>query len=169
MAAEILRYFAYGSNMFEARLRQRVASATLMFSACLPRHELRFDKVSNKDGSGKCHVVEVEESRNVHGAVFQIAAEDEGKLDAAEGFGYGYDKKEVVVLCPQGNQISAFTYVATNIDPDLKPFSWYMRHVLEGAKALKLPGAHIKRLAAVEVIVDPDTDREKRELSIYPD
>jgi hypothetical protein len=51
---EPAEYFAYGSNMETARLRERMPSAKPLGVAKLSGHELRFHKRS-KDGSGKCN------------------------------------------------------------------------------------------------------------------
>ena len=50
-------YFSYGSNMSIRRFRLRVPSAACIGSGILKGHELRFHKVSSRDGSAKCDVV----------------------------------------------------------------------------------------------------------------
>src|SRR5258708_12496941 len=54
MATETVRYFAYGSNMLTDRLRERVPSATAIGVGRLAGHQLRWDKRTGRDGSGKC-------------------------------------------------------------------------------------------------------------------
>lgn len=55
-SAAIVLYFAYGSNMLFARIRERVFSVKRIGVAALRGYKLRWHKVS-VDGSGKCNVV----------------------------------------------------------------------------------------------------------------
>ena len=54
MTTPRVRYFAYSSNMLTDRLRERVPSATAIGIGQLAGHSLRWDKRSERDGSGKC-------------------------------------------------------------------------------------------------------------------
>ena len=63
--------------------------------------------------------------------------------------------------------MTAFTYCATLVDPDLKPFDWYREHVLRGACEHGLPAAYVAAIAAVESIEDPNLQRQCRERAIY--
>ena len=160
-----LYYFAYGSNMSSRRLKARVPSATVIGPGVLAGHRLAFHKVS-KDGSAKCDLVESGSSR-VQGVLFEIDESDKPKLDRVEGLGDGYDQKTVDVLLQSAVSKSAFTYFATDVDAGLKPYSWYKRHLLEGAREARLPPAYIEMLEQVGAIEDPDREREARELAIY--
>ena len=78
------RYFAYGSNMLTARLRERTPSAVLVGPAVLSNHALHFHHVSRKDGSAKCNILPGPgERESVHGVVFDIPAAEQPALDAA--------------------------------------------------------------------------------------
>jgi hypothetical protein len=160
-----LFYFAFGSNMSSRRLKARAPSATLIGPGMLPGHRLAFHKVS-KDGSAKCDVVPSGSDR-VRGVLFEIDAAEKPILDRAEGLGDGYEQKTVDVLLPSAVSASAFTYFATNVDPGLQPYSWYKRHVLEGAREVRLPPDYIEILEQVDAIEDPNKEREARELAIY--
>ena len=59
------------------------------------------------------------------------------------------------------------TYRATRIDPDLKPFAWYLAHVLAGAREHRLPADYIAAIECLAVVDDPDPLRHASELSIY--
>jgi gamma-glutamylcyclotransferase len=145
-----LLYFAYGSNMLTARLRERCASARPLGMATLPRYELKWHKRS-KDGSGKCDIVEsVEGEASVHGVLYEIPDHEKSRLDRAEGLGYGYEQVAIEVS-QDGRPVSAVAYVATNVDSTLKPFDWYQAHVVEGAVEHGLPAEYIAGLRAVEV------------------
>src|SRR4030081_95179 len=71
-----VRYFAYGSNMLTARLRERVPSAAAIGIGKLVAHALRWDKRSWQGGSGKCDAEAT--SRNddvVWGVLFELDPE----------------------------------------------------------------------------------------------
>jgi gamma-glutamylcyclotransferase (GGCT)/AIG2-like uncharacterized protein YtfP len=159
-----LNYFAYGSNMSSKRLRARLPSASLAGVGALRGHRLVFHKVSNHDGSGKCGIVESTRD-HVLGVLYEIDADEKPVLDRIEGA--GYVEKRIEIGLPSGNSRHAFTYYATHIDPRLKPYTWYLRHVLEGAREAGLPRDYIAALEQTAAIEDPETQREAKELKIY--
>ncbi len=161
-------YFAYGSNMSIARLRERVSSASIVGCHALEAHDLRFHK-AGKDGSAKCDAYFTDNSDDiVYGTLFEMDPAQKPALDRAEGLGYGYRLKEVTVIAVDGSFITATTYVATKIDRNLKPYSWYVNHVLIGAKETSLPVDYIqKKIEAVEAIEDDDKKRDAKERAVY--
>jgi gamma-glutamylcyclotransferase len=161
-------YFSYGSNMSTPRLAKRVPSARAIAVATLREHELRFHKVSSRDGSAKCDIVPTSiESVVVHGIVFRIEAAEKAELDRQEGLGNGYEEKRVRVLTRDGESLEAATYYATRTRPGLKPYGWYKEHVLRGAREHGLPVAYVRAIESVDAVRDPDSARHARELSIY--
>jgi len=161
---EPTEYFAYGSNMATARLRQRMPSAQPLGIATLPGHELRFHKRS-KDKSAKCDAFETGDGA-VIGVLFKFDPKERGELDAAEGAGKGYDAKVVTVINSNGRRRKVLTYLASPgaIDDRLKPYSWYKDHVLAGAKDHGLPHDYVAEcIEAVEAVEDPDRARDQRE------
>ena len=162
-----VRYFAYGSNLSLARLRARTPSACRLGCYALAAHALRFHKIG-RDGSGKCDALFTGDPRDtVPGAVFEIDVAEKWRLDEAEGLGNGYEEKWVQVVSAAGETLQAVTYYATRLDANLKPYSWYMQHVLCGARESGLPAAHARWLQAVASIEDPDRGRDNRERAIY--
>jgi AIG2-like family len=141
-------YFAYGSNMSSARLRDSVRTFIVVGVAELPGHLLRFHKRS-KDGTAKCNVLATgNPADRVVGVVFRFAAEDKRKLDVMEGLGKGYDERTVeVVLRPAGTRVTAVTYAAarSSIDDSLKPTEGYRNLVLDGAEEHDLPADYVDR------------------------
>src|SRR3990167_8353213 len=122
-------YFAYGSNMAIERLRARVTSAELICVAALVGHTLKFHKPSKKDSSGKCDAAYTggPEDR-VIGALYSLQTNQLPELDRFEGCGYGYERKTVSVNSPSDEVFNAETYIATNVDPHLRPLDWYKEH-----------------------------------------
>lgn len=163
-----MHYFAYGSNMSVSRLRARVPSAVPLGCHSLNEHDLRFHKAS-KDGSGKCNAYFTSNAVDIiHGGLFEIDPTEKSALDKAEGLGYGYDEKEVMVSTMDGSLIKATTYVAIKIDDTLKPYSWYINHFLIGARETSLPVDYVQRkMKSVEVIEDKDTKRDAEQRAIH--
>ncbi len=163
-----MKYFAYGSNMSIARLRKRVPSAVLIGCGMLKAHDLRFHK-SSHDGSGKCDAYFTGTDGDIiYGALFEIDPDEQSDLDEAESLGHGYDAKDVEVLVEDEIKINAMTYIATKINQDLKPYSWYMNHVLIGAKELALPGEYIEaKILSIDSIEDKDKEREAKERAVH--
>ena len=158
-------YFAYGSNMSIKRLTQRIPSVKLCIGR-LSEHRLVFHKRS-KDGSAKCDAYYTGNKNDyVIGALFKIDKSKKKDLDKAEGLGCGYEQKEVEIQTDSGKQ-KAVLYYATDIDRNLKPYSWYKTHVVVGAKENSLPKEYIALIEAVDSIPDPDKKRKKKELNIY--
>ena len=163
-------YFAYGSNLCVARLRDRVPGARFVGLATLEGYVLRWHKRSNKDESGKLSVaVSGESNAAVPGALFAIPVGEKRQLDRAEGLGYGYEQRTVVTTTTTG-PIEAVTYVASpsHIDDELVPFSWYRDIAAAGAASLGLPDAHVHSMRNAPAKQDPDPDREAKERAFLP-
>jgi hypothetical protein len=150
------------------RLRERVPGAERISMFTLVEHSLRFHKVSKKDGSGKCDALFTGNPDDfVIGALFEISANGKVALDQAEGLGFGYQEKWVTVTDAQGNLLEAVTYYATNTDPSLLPYSWYLQHVIYGAKETGVPADYLDVLSATRSQEDPDRERDAKERAIY--
>jgi hypothetical protein len=133
----------------------------------LEHHDLRFHKVG-RDGSGKCDAFFTGDPRHaVIGVLFHLEPRDKCILDRIEGLGMGYDDKPVRLRLERGEEVDAFTYVATRLDHRLLPFSWYRDHVLAGARDAALPGAYLDRIRSVPTLRDPDRRRRAREMAVH--
>lgn len=154
-----VRYFAYGSNMLTARLRERVPSARAIGIGQLVGHALRWDKRSWRDGSGKCDAEATGRKDDVvWGVLFELDPEDKLALDKAEGLGAGYLEETVNVLTEPG-QVTAVTYYATDKDASLRPYHWYKALVIAGAREHGLPASYRSRLELVVTVSDPSPAR----------
>lgn len=154
--------------MSTSRLRERVPSAESLGCFVLGEHDLRFHK-SSKDGSGKCDAFLTSNTVNIiYGVLFKIDPKEKSALDKAEGVGYGYNEKEIVVTASDGSLVTAITYVATKIDNSLRPYSWYVNHVLVGAKEASLPPDYIEeKIVSIESIEDSDKERDMKQRAIH--
>lgn len=160
--------FSYGSNMFNPRLKNRVPSAEVLGIGKLSGYILEFSKAS-KDGSGKATIVETKEKKDVvWGTLSVIEKSEKPLLDKVEGLNKGYVERHAQISTETEEQLLASFYVAEESAKNLtlKPYCWYKKLLVEGAKLNNLPGEYIKALEAKECIEDADEKREKKELSI---
>jgi gamma-glutamylcyclotransferase len=156
-----VKIFAYGSNMCRGWLERKISSANLAAVAALRGHQLRFHKKS-KDGSGKADAYQTGSPFDiVWGVVLEVNDEDKARLDTAEGLGHGYLERVVDVTDRSGCSYAASMYYADMqaIDSSLRPYTWYLRLVLEGARAHNLPPEYVDNLEVVETSEDSVPER----------
>ncbi len=165
--AEKIKYFAYGSNMSSRRLRGRAPSAHAVVVGRISGYRLTFHKKSN--GSAKADAYYTgNKSDKVWGVVFEIDKREKPALDEAEGLHHGYEEKLVSVETELG-MVPAVMYYATEIDPKLLPYSWYVWHVVVGAREHSLPEEYIRFIELVPQIEDPKRERDAAERAIWSD
>ena len=167
-----MRYFAYGSNMFELRLKDpaRAPSASYRVTGLIRGYQLRFHKVG-MDGSAKCDAFLTGNLRDcVYGVVFDISSKDVGQLDEAEGVSQGgYSRAQVnMESSDDSSQLLAHCYFANQgfIDDKLLPFHWYKALVVAGAYEHNLPGWYIQRLQQLPSKEDRDQERRQKALDL---
>lgn len=169
--AKTFLYFAYGSNMSSRRLQHatRAPSAVPVGSGSVSGYRLVFDKASI-DGSGKADCERTGElTDRVFGGLFRVSVADTVALDKAEGaYGTkaGYRRTEIEVDTDKG-PAKAVTYLATNKQPNLLPYPWYIQHVLVGAREFGLPADYVATIQRLPTQSDLNTERAARELAIY--
>jgi gamma-glutamylcyclotransferase (GGCT)/AIG2-like uncharacterized protein YtfP len=161
-----VEYFAYGSNLFTARLKKRVPHASFVAVARLENYQLRFHKRSS-DGSAKCNVIPAA-GNAVLGVIFELPPNEKPALDEAEGLGNGYEEQELVVSTPDGANhiVAAYLASSTHIDDSLHPYTWYKEFVLRGARDHGFPKSYIEIVTAVAAQQDPDRTRDARKLKL---
>ena len=153
---DFINIFAYGSNMYTVRMRERVPSASPLSAGQLKGHTLRWHKRSI-DGSGKCDAEAIDhESDVVWGVLYACRASEKSALDQAEGLGSGYNETIVEIITKTG-VVKASMYFATDKDPSLQPYHWYKDFVIKGAREHGLPQDYIDRLEAVSSIDERET------------
>lgn len=149
------------------RLRARVPSAKRIGLFTLPKHKLEFHKQSH-DGSGKCDAFFINDPNTlIYGSLFEINAAEKHYLDEVEGVGKGYDIKNVVVYGKDEKAVEAYTYIATNIIANLKPYSWYLNHVIVGAKEVGVPDFYLNKIMNTSSIEDYDCERTALNQGFY--
>lgn len=149
--------FAYGSNMCSGRLRDYgVSPEGVGRATVLAGHRLLFNKRS-EDNSGKANVVS-HDGADVWGVLYTVSDADLRRLDDGE---IGYRRVPWCVKEPDGTGIEAWVYVAAAPDPDaaLRPYTWYKRFLVEGAREHSLPADYIAALERIQA--DPDLDAHR--------
>jgi gamma-glutamylcyclotransferase len=153
-------YFAYGSNMLERRLKDRVGSAEFLSNAWIRGYEVRFRKISI-DGSGKADLVKTGNPEDiVHGVVYQFDPEQWSALNSAEA---GYDPETIEVQTTTG-VLKVTTYLARRdqIDESLKPYTWYLEVIRCGAEQHRLPEDYRQKIERILDLPDPKPTRDAR-------
>jgi cation transport regulator ChaC len=159
---ETVVYFAYGSNMLSRRLQERTPSATAIGIGFVEGRRLAFHKVS-KDGSGKCDIESTgTQSDRAFGVLFSVASAEKRDLDRAEGLGNGYKEENITVHRSDGTTVDAITYVATAIEPALRPYDWYKALVVAGAIEHSLPPAYVEWIRTFHSQPDPNVERRAK-------
>lgn len=162
-----MNYFAYGSNLYWPRLKQRAPSARFVTVGRLPGYVLKFHK-RGADESAKCnaHATGLSDDE-VYGVVFSIDAQERFSLDAAEGLGNGYQHTQIEIVT-EISVLTAFTYTADPrfIDDSLAVLAWYKQYVVEGAKRYALPTSYIRMLEDIDAVRDDDRQRVRRHVYV---
>jgi len=132
-------YFAYGSNMNEAQLRERCPDSYFLCRARLPGH--RFVITSRGYAS-----VRKSAGGTVHGLLIALTEPDERTLDRFEGVAKGmYRRDHLEILTELGYPIPALIYI-DDIEGEGPPAKGYLERILNGARRHGLAPAAIAEL-----------------------
>ena len=137
-------YFAYGSNLWSARMRKRAPSAEARGVARLEGYRLTSDK-RGRDGTAKANL-RPEARAQVWGVLWSLAPVHWAPLDAAEG---GYERITVEVVALDGSRARAQTYTSTRLTEDAVLATAYKQLLVEGAREHGLPAQWIADLEAL--------------------
>jgi len=153
-------YFAYGSYMLCAHLRERCPSAEPLGTGWVGGYRVVFDK-HGRDGSGKATLrPDAGNDAAVHGVLYRIADFERDALDAAEA---RYDRLDNFAVRPDFGEspILASVYIAPPeaCRSNLAPFDWYVALIESGAREHDLHSDYIARLCGIEATADDDAAR----------
>ena len=143
-------YFAYGSNLWTARMQERVPTARALGPACLPGHRLVCSK-PGRDGSGKANLEPTPEQA-VWGVLYRIDAEGLSQLDRFEG---GYERIILEVVDMHGILRRASTYRSSLRSAEPVLFDWYRQLMIDGARLHGLPRSWLAFLETLPMRPDP--------------
>ncbi|AEO93772.1 gamma-glutamyl cyclotransferase [Bacillus phage G] len=128
-------YFAYGSNLLLAQMRDRCKTSKPISPAVLKGYKLTFK--ANKRGLGVADIIE-DDSSEVFGAVYEVTEEDLKNLDKYEGHPNIYHREEVTVIV-SGEEKLATTYVMDSEFKCKEPEEDYLHKMLNGYHNWNLP------------------------------
>ena len=151
--------------MCPGKLALAAKGAVFVDVGLLVGYELRFHKKSD-DGSGKADAYATGDPAHVvWGILFDVPESSWASLVDSER---GYDERTIEVATPAAAKISCKTFFASphRIAAGLKPYDWYKRYVVEGARSHSLPPEYIARLEGVESKADPDERRATKHAQV---
>ncbi|HSG90720.1 MAG TPA: gamma-glutamylcyclotransferase family protein [Pseudomonadales bacterium] len=150
--SDVHHYFAFGSNMNPARVRERGLRVRRVRGASLHGYSLVFDKRSaDHPRSGHANVV-WDRGGIVEGVLYELADGDEIRhMDPFERAPVNYSRDVVGVVVAEGPEqvlVPAWTYFANAAVrvTGARPEAAYMAHLLAGAPFLS--DAYVARLRA---------------------
>ena len=157
---EQVTYIAYGSNMWTARLRQRIGDFQVLGVVKLGGWEIHYNKIG-ADGSGKCSL-DFAPGKISWGVAYRFSRAAKTKLDEIEGVGGGYETFDI-----SDEQLGqCYLYLASpgHIDRNLAPYSWYQTLVVAGAREYGLPDDYVSHLDKIKSVKDKNLARERANL-----
>ncbi|WP_202410224.1 gamma-glutamylcyclotransferase family protein [Pseudomaricurvus sp. HS19] len=145
-----LYYFAYGSNMNQARMVARGLEYRRALAGRLPGLALAFNKQASDAPHRAYANVVYAPGRVVEGVLYELASLQEiRKMDPFEGAPRRYSREIYHIHTDEG-EIPAWVYVANPamLRTGLMPETWYLQHLLAGSEFLT--EEYRRFLAAVE-------------------
>lgn len=139
-------YFAYGSNMWLAQMRQRCPKSRLLGPAALPGYRFIINS------RGYANIV-ADAQAEVLGLLYAISDTDETALDGFEGVAQGNYCKALVPVQRDGETVIALVYI-DGIDEEGQPKPEYIKRINAAIADAQLPEAYI--IAALRRFV-PET------------
>lgn len=138
----MLCYFAYGSNMWRARIEERLGPVTVLGASVLPGYAHSFSKLG-RDGTGKGNITEALDSE-VHGVLYRLSTLQISWLAVIEG---GYRSVELAVRC-SGARVPAVSFQALAPVSAPVPTAAYLACYERGMEEHGLPDHYRARILA---------------------
>jgi cation transport regulator ChaC len=151
-------YFAYGSNLHWAQMKQRCPLAKFVCRAKLPSHRLAFTLKSARRDCGVADVLP-HRAKDVWGVVYELPDDELKDLDKREGYrpAKPYDQSEYTredhYVWREGDSkrllLVALYRGHPQLDPPL-PSDDYKELIVDGAKHWNLPAEYIRELESIK-------------------
>lgn len=142
-------YFGYGSNMDRGSLRAKGVEPRASERAVLRGWRLRFNVhhfFRHEGGVGNIEPSD-DPSDVVWGVLHRCDDEHLALLDAAEAYGHGYDRIEVLVRTERGDERAiAYVGIPSFLDQACRPTQRYLNILLKGATAAGLDATYVDAL-----------------------
>ena len=125
-----MRYFAYGSNLSRAQMKERCPGSKPLFPATLPNYKLVITGWSRKWMGGTA-TVQRSNGDKVRGGVYEVSEPDLRKLDRYET---GYARQNVTVFDEDSEAHEVVTLIKTGQVEVSKPSAFYGEVIRRGYK-----------------------------------
>ena len=125
-----MRYFAYGSNLSRAQMKERCPGSKPLFPATLPNYKLVITGWSRKWMGGTA-TVQRSNGDKVRGGVYEVSEPDLRKLDRYET---GYARRNVTVFDEDSEAHEVVTFIKTGQVEVSKPSAFYGEVIRRGYK-----------------------------------
>jgi len=153
-------YFAYGSNMDEAQMKERCPSAKFRFVAKLRNHELCFPRKSLGRHGGVSSVGPYP-PKVVWGVVYEVSEEDLNNLDSCEGYHpkrppieNHYNRTEMEVERAGGKNLDCHIYIRTKQGGFTPSREHYLNYLIRGVEQHQkqgIPKSYVRKLRGIKV------------------
>ena len=151
----MILYFAYGSNMISARMKQRLGWEAPRRAATLKDFQLVFDQAGFNDPSWSPANIRLEQGGLVEGMVYEVEEKDLKILDGYEKY---YQCLEVRVMATQEKNLDAVTYLSKKPHGEKPPTQEYLNFLLEGKSFLSRE--YFDELSRIQVIQEDSMKQE---------
>lgn len=123
-----MRYFAYGSNLSRAQMKERCPGSRPLFPATLPNYKLVISGWSRKWRGGTATILRSRGDK-VRGGVYEVAEADLRRLD---GYEAGYARQTVTVFDEDGDAHEVVTFIKTGQVETSQPSQSYGEVIRRG-------------------------------------
>jgi gamma-glutamylcyclotransferase len=127
--ASPLPYFAYGSNLDRAQMRERCPDASTIGRAMLAGYRIAFAGSSRRWDGGAVATLLPARGQNVSGVLYRLSPESFAKLDRLEGHPDVYIRVRVSVVDEHGRRRHAQAYCLPPLD-EAMPATKYLRKII---------------------------------------
>ncbi len=128
----VVSYFAYGSNMNPARMKERGVFFYSRELLVLPGYSLKFHKITSYGPNiGAANIVP-DKNGVVEGVLYKVTLVGIHNLDKYEGYPIEYDRVTLKVVHSEVLEKEIHTYIAHphKTQDGLKPARFYLDHLL---------------------------------------
>lgn len=146
----IMKYFAYGSNMDLAQMKERCPDSQLIGKACLFGYHLMFNRYSSGWGCGVADIVPEIQSE-VWGLLYEISDNDLENLDRYEGHPNLYQRIVVVVRGNNGDHEGVITYQVVKKGAFIPPSRKYLNIINKTAEDYQFPDGYKNLINKVSI------------------
>ncbi len=150
--AELVWYFAYGSNMHHSAFRERRGMKPIEWRvARVKGSRLRFNLEGRPKGKAAPANICPDPECEIWGVLYLITRRELLRLDSTEGVpGRNYRHVLVPAQDPDGNIVDAVSYMAPGLEADRAPSFRYISLLRDGARAHGLPEVWVRYLDSIQ-------------------